>query len=119
MVRQLLAAFILIAAFAGFSGCEKYSFMPPVINPVDTILFQTEVQPIFSAKCISCHGAIKAPDVRDSKAYAALINGGYVNKPGETSKLYLKITGPEHSPRTSDADKLTILIWINQGALHN
>ena len=119
MLRQLLAAFIILAAFMGLSSCEKYSWMPEIINPVDSVHFQAEIQPIFNSNCISCHGAIKAPDLRDGYSYKALTNGDYVNLPGETSKLYLKMTGPEHTPRSSDVDKQKVLIWINQGANDN
>ena len=45
MLRQLLAAFIVIAAIGGLSSCEKYSYMPEVINPVDSVHFQAEIQP--------------------------------------------------------------------------
>jgi len=118
-IRQVLVALFLIAAFAGISSCEKYHFVPPVVNLVDTLHFQTDIQPIFNANCISCHGAIKAPDLRDGKAFQALTKGGYIDLPGESSKLYLKITGPDHTPRSSDIDKQKILIWINQGAQNN
>lgn len=119
MVKQILAAFLVIAAIGGFSSCEKYSFTPVVVNPVDTIHFQAQIQPIFNTNCLSCHGATKAPDLRDGKAYAALIKGNYVTKPGESSKLYTKMTGSDHTPRSSDLDKQKILIWINQGAKNN
>ena len=119
MLRQLMAALIVIAAIGGLSSCEKYSWMPEKIDPVIPVLFQTEIQPIFNANCISCHGAIKAPDLRDGHSYKALTEGGYVNLPGETSKLYTKMTGPEHTPRSSDNDKALVLTWINQGALDN
>ena len=119
MLRQLLAALIVIAAIGGLSSCEKFSWMPEKINTTDSIHFQAEIQPIFSANCLSCHGAIKAPDLRDGRSYKALTEGEYVNQPGETSKLYVKITGSEHAPRSSDVDKQKILIWINQGAQNN
>jgi hypothetical protein len=115
----LLAAFIVVAAIGGLSSCEKYSWMPEKINPVDSVHFQAEIQPIFTANCVSCHGAIKAPDLRDGKSYKALTEGGYVNQPGETSELYTKMIGSEHSPRSSDVDKQKVLIWINQGAHNN
>jgi hypothetical protein len=119
MLRQLLVALIVIAAIGGLSSCEKYSWMPEKINPVDSVHFQAEIQPIFTANCISCHGAIKAPDLRDGKSYKALTEGGYVNQPGETSELYTKMIGSEHAPRSSDVDKQKVLIWINQGANNN
>ena len=119
MIKLILAVLIVIAAIGGFSSCEKYSFIVPKVNPADTVYFQSEVQPIFNAKCISCHGAIKAPDLRDGKSYEALTEGGYVDQPGNTSELYLKMTGSDHAPKSSDIDKQTVLIWINQGARDN
>ncbi len=119
MLRQLVAALILIAAIGGLSSCEKYSYMPEVVNPTDSVHFQAEIQPIFNANCVSCHGAIKAPDLRDGKSYDALIKGGYVNLPGETSELYTKMIGSDHASKSSDVDKQKVLIWINQGAHNN
>ena len=119
MLRQLLVAIIVIAAIGGLSSCEKYTYMPEVVNPTDSVHFQTEIQPIFTANCISCHGAIKAPDLRNGHSYNALTQGGYVNLPGNTSKLYTKMTGAEHTPRSTDVDKQKVLIWINQGAHNN
>jgi hypothetical protein len=119
MLRQLLVAFIVVAAIGGLSSCEKYSWMPEKINPVDSVHFQAEIQPIFSSNCITCHGAIKAPDLRDGYSYNALTNGGYVTQPGDKSKLYLKMTGADHASRSTDVDKQLVLIWINQGAHNN
>jgi hypothetical protein len=119
MLRNLLVAFIVIAALGGLSSCEKYSYTPEVVNPTDSVHFQAEIQPIFTSNCISCHGAIKAPDLRDGHSYNALTTGGYVNLPGETSELYTKMIGSDHAPRSSDVEKQKVLIWINQGAHNN
>jgi hypothetical protein len=118
-IRQILVAVVLIAVVIGLSSCEKYSYTIPVVNTEDTVHFKADIQPIFNANCTSCHGATKAPDLRDDKSYQALTKGGYVNLPGETSKLYNKMIGADHDPRSSDADKQKVLIWINQGALNN
>jgi hypothetical protein len=118
-IRLIFAAVVLTATIAGISSCEKYSFIPAKINTADTIHFQADIQPIFNANCLSCHGATKAPDLRDGKSYAALTKGAFITPPGETSKLYTKMTGSDHSPRSGDTDKQKVLIWINQGALKN
>jgi hypothetical protein len=118
-IRLILGALLLIAAVTGFSSCEKNSFTLPVISTIDTLHFEADIQPIFNANCLTCHGAIKAPDLREGKSYQSLTKLGLITPPGETSLLYLKITGADHSPRSSDADKQKILIWINQGALNN
>ena len=119
IIRQMLAVFIVITAIVGLSSCEKYSWMPEKINPVDSVHFATDIQPIFTANCATCHTAIKRPDLREGKAYKSLTDGGYVTQPGETSLLYTKMTGSDHAPRSNDVDKQKVLIWINQGAHNN
>jgi hypothetical protein len=120
MLKQLMAALIVIAAFGGLASCEKYTYMREVVNSTDTVHFRAEIQPIFNANCISCHTSVRNPDLRDGKSYASLTNGGFVNLPGETSILYVQITTEvAHIPRTSDVEKQKILIWINQGAKNN
>jgi hypothetical protein len=118
-IRQILVALLLIAAVEGFSSCEKYSFLPPKVNPDVTVLFATEIQPIFTSNCVSCHGGSQFPNLSVGKAYSSLTKGGLVTAPGETSKLYVQMTSNSHSPRSSDTDKQKVLFWINQGALNN
>lgn len=119
ILKQLLTAFVVLAAITGFWSCEKYTWVPEKINPVDTVHFQAEIQPIFNAHCLTCHGPLRNPDLRDGYSYEALTKGGYVNLPGESSRLYTKMTSSDHSPRSTDVDKQKVLIWINQGAHNN
>ena len=118
-IRQILLAIVVIAAITGISSCEKYSFTPPVINTTDTLHFSTDIQPIFTANCITCHGAIQHPILKEGKAYQNLFDGGLINLPGETSILYVHMNSTGHTARSSDAEKLKVLIWVNQGALNN
>jgi hypothetical protein len=118
-IRQILVALVLIAAVEGFSSCEKYSYTPPAVDPAATWHFQTDIQPIFTANCITCHGGLQSPNLSDGKSYLALTKGGYVNVPAESSKLYSQMTSSSHTARSTDADKLKVLYWITQGALNN
>lgn len=121
-IKKFLVVFVLIAAGTGFSSCEKYKFNPPAVDPNATWHFQADIQPIFNEKCAvsSCHGGPVSPKLSSGLSFQALKNGGYVNTPGETSRLYKKITeDPAHAAKTSAAEKLKILYWINQGALNN
>ena len=120
-IRQILVALVLIAAVEGFSSCEKYSFSPPAVDPNQIWHFQTDIQPIFDANCVTCHNGVKQfPDLRDGKSYLALTKGKFVTLPGETSRLYHQMsTNSEHIPRSTDLEKLKVLSWINQGALNN
>ena len=119
MIGQIFIAVVLTVVVIGISSCEKYSFTPPVIELVDTIYFQTDIQPIFTANCKSCHGAIQAPDLRPGNSYKALTDNGYVDLPAETSKLYTMMIRADHAPRSTDLDKQKVLIWITQGAMDN
>jgi hypothetical protein len=120
-IRQIFIALILIAAVEGLSSCEKYSFSPPAVDSKQTWHFQTDIQPIFNGICITCHnGKTQFPDLRSGKSYASLKSGGYITPPGETSILYHQMTtNSAHIPRSTDAQKLEVLYWINQGALNN
>jgi hypothetical protein len=52
-------------------------------RPID---YRYDIQPIWDAKCISCHGGSQAPDLRGtetthfSASYQNLIDGGYVSR---------------------------------------
>jgi hypothetical protein len=117
--RQIIIALVLIAAAGGLSSCEKYSFLPPRINPDLTVHFSTEIQPIFTSNCVACHGGLQFPNLSEGKSYNSLTKAGFVNTPGETSRLYLQMTSSSHTSRSTDIDKQKVLNWINQGALNN
>jgi hypothetical protein len=118
-VRKNLVAVIILVAAAGFTSCEKYSYLPPSVDPLATWHFQTDIQPIFNANCISCHGGTRSPDLRDGKSYTALTKGGYVTAPANTSRLYAQMINSSHLSRSNDADKLKVLYWITQGSQNN
>jgi hypothetical protein len=119
MIRQVLVGLILIVVIEGFSSCEKYSYTAPAVDPNTIWHFQTDIQPIFTANCVTCHGGLQSPNLSDGKSYLALTKGGYVNAPAASSKLYMQMTSSGHTPRSTDAEKLKVLYWITQGALNN
>lgn len=118
-IRQILVVLVLIAAVEGLSSCEKYSYLPRPVDPNAVWHFEADIQPIFTANCITCHGGAQAPDLRDGKSYAALTKQKLITAPGETSGLYIQLNSSSHISRTTSSDKLKILYWINQGALNN
>jgi len=118
-IRQILVVMVLIAAIGGLSSCEKYSFAPPAVDANATWHFQTDIQPIFNANCVTCHDNSRTPVLLDGKSYASLKKGGFISLPAESSKLYLKMTSSDHAPRSTDVEKLKVLYWITQGALNN
>jgi len=102
-------------------ACEKEIFEPVVI-PNEELSFAGDIQPILNNKCTSCHPPTKGLDLNAGTAYDALVPefvspADSVNPEG--SKLYLKLTGTSHLPRTSDIEKQKILLWISQGVNDN
>lgn len=120
-LRQSLVAVIILAAVAGFTSCEKYKILPQPVDPNAIWSFKTDIQPIFNEKCVKCHGSGGSNPLilSEGKSYDALIKGGYVTAPAETSKLYSEMTGSSHDSRSSDSEKLKVLYWIEQGAKNN
>jgi hypothetical protein len=118
-VKKILVGLMLVAAVAGFSSCEKYTYTPPEVDPITEWKLNSDIQPIFEASCVSCHGGTVSPDLRTGKSFNALSKGGYVALPAETSKLYKKVIESGHSARTTATEKLKILYWITQGAKNN
>lgn len=117
--RQLLVAFILLAAFSGFTSCEKFQYAPPAVDQNKVWHLSTDIQPIFNAHCITCHSPNNLPDLHEGKSWKSLTTGGFVNLPAATSRLHLQMTSSSHTSRSSDAEKLMVLYWIQQGALNN
>jgi hypothetical protein len=122
-IRQIIVAFVLLAAISGFSSCEKFSYKLPDVDPNATWKLSTDIQPIFNSNCIACHSGSQAPDLRSGKSFQSLTTGGYVNiSVPESSTIYVKIESSTHRARTpdmTDNDRKKILYWITQGALEN
>jgi hypothetical protein len=125
-VRQILAAVMVAAAFAGFTSCDNYKIEPAPFDKESTWSYKADIQPIFiNNRCTECHPSKKSPDLRIGKSYASLTGVvKYVNPPetAETSRLYLKLysTSPtNHKDKTTENEKLMVLYWIKQGAKYN
>ena len=95
----------------------------PNIPDDQTISFANDIQPIFTDRCVGCHGGNTNPDLRAGNSYNALTTGNYVvagNADG--SKLYDKLPGRNHFDvgfQLSVDDIALIKAWINQGAKNN
>lgn len=115
----VLMAVIALGGVALLASCEKYAYQIEVVNPEEPVLFQTQIQPIFTNNCTGCHGGSRNPDLRDGNSYNSLTTGGFVNLPPENSRLYKQVTSASHAPLTLDIEKQLIFNWIKQGAQNN
>jgi len=122
-IIQMVTVSVIIIAIIYLSSCEKITYNVEAINPgggsVDTVHFATQVQPIFTSHCITCHHPPRSPDLREGYSYASLTSGGYVTSPAASSRLYKQLTSSSHTSFTIPAEKQTIYDWILQGAMNN
>lgn len=118
-IKLLAAAFISLSVVVLLAGCEKYTFTPPAVDPNYEWSLATDIQPIFTANCASCHGGVISPDLRADESFEALTGGSYVTTPAAESELYTVMINASHAARSSAAEKLKVLYWITQGAQNN
>lgn len=119
--QQMMKWFILLLFVVFLASCEKVQYETPVITN-DTVYYSASIQPIWNANCVSCHPPTKGLDLNAASSYTelvpAFVSAADSSNP-EGSKLYKKLIGTSHSPRTSDLEKLKIAKWISQGARNN
>jgi hypothetical protein len=124
-ISLLSAIGMLLAASTLFFSCESYVFDPPVIDPDEEISFTEEIIPIFTAKCIGCHGGGINPDLRAANAFESLVTDAnpttkYVDTANPAGSLiYTKLLSGSHATIPTDIEKQMILKWVQDGALNN
>ena len=127
-VRTVLAArgirFVGVAVLSWHFGHAI-----PAVAAGDTApppaLFETDVQPLFKAKCLRCHGDKARKGDLDLRTHASVLKGGEsgsVVLPGnpEKSLLYEKVRSgvmpPSKKDPLSEAEVALIRRWIETGA---
>lgn len=107
----------------GLAACE-YDYIPeeeivlPTPDPDDPISFETQIEPIFQSKCISCHDS-KKPILTTGVAYTNLTSGDYINISNPTDSKIYKKSKDGHGATMSSAELDLLLIWIQEGAKDN
>ena len=112
----------IVSLMMFFSACEKEYYTPEEVilpNPTDTIYYSTDIQPIWDASCVKCHGGI-SPKL-EAPSWDVLNSGGYFNASDpSSSKIYLKIVPPGSMAQYAEPGDAEILLqWLEQGALNN
>ncbi len=115
-------AIIILMFFV--SGCY-YDELIEEIPPDKVISFATDIQPIFTKNCASCHPVlVSSPDLTAGNSYTSITNGVYIIPFNSgTSVLYQRLLGsPSIMPPKGSlpTDEITLIKnWIEQGALNN
>jgi hypothetical protein len=127
MKRSILKfAVVICASLALLTACEydvvvPEKYVPPPIDTTVVISFAQDIQPIFNAKCISCHPSVFRPDLSAANSYNSLISGNYVvaGDPAN-SKLYNKCKPGGTMENYCSSEELTLISgWIYAGAENN
>ena len=88
----------------------------------EPISFSTQVQPIFDAKCISCHKAGGTmPDLTAANSYTQVVPK-YIDATPENSEIYSfpSPTTTVHAwKKYSSNEANLVLTWIKEGAKNN
>jgi len=117
--KNLFLFFSIATIIIYFTACEKHFY---IIEPPDTetpVSYGKEIQFIFDANCVRCHGGSITPDLRAENSYKALSEGGYLILPPEDSRLYKTVVDNLHSSFTNQDEKNKIYAWLYQGAKEN
>ena len=118
--RFLKLLFLSGTLLSLLTACE-YDYIaptpPPPVIENDTISYSQDIQPIFNAKCNSCHASVP-PILTAGLSYNILMNENFVvaGSPA-TSELYIVCKpGGSMATYTSSAELLLLSRWITAGA---
>lgn len=117
---KILFRIVLVSTVSLLSFSCYYDELQEETIPIiaDDVFFAADIQPIFNANnCAQCHNADRAPDLREGRAYGALVPAFVVPNNADASQLYTKLVDGHRSVRTSQL--ALIKAWIDQGALNN
>jgi mono/diheme cytochrome c family protein len=123
--RSLFLMMILLVAV--LAGC-RYNWILPEEdenpNPGgEPVSYSTQIQPIFTAKCISCHNTGgEAPDLSAGKSYNQVVPAHVNLTSPDQSDIYVypSPTSSVHSwKKYSSNEAKLVLTWIEEGAKNN
>ena len=125
IIRIKLLHLSLILFLAMNTGCYyDQVYVAPAEPPEGDVSYATDVQPIFTGKCVSCH-SVGSPagglDLSEGNSYNNINKLPYVDLSTPTESLiYTKphSTG-SHFTKYSTTDEAAVLKWIEQGAKNN
>lgn len=124
--------YLLLFVFGFLLNACTYDFIAEApaetVVPVDStvaISFSTQIAPIFTNKCVSCHETGgQSPDLTAANAYKSLTSMNLVNTATPASSLIYNYPNPTNTSvhtwkKFSTSEAQLVLTWIQQGAKNN
>lgn len=128
-LKQTFAAIFLILVLVAceYDYIEVATPQPPdpgdTNNPVDTIYFSAQVEPLFSSNnCTNCHNSGNFLNLTAGSAYASIMANGFaVAEDPDNSAIYTEPlpTGSHYTKYANNDEANLVYLWIFQGALDN
>ena len=109
------------------TGCKYNWILPEEVEPPNPdgnpVSYATQVQPIFTAKCVGCHNTGgTAPDLTTGKSYSQVVPA-HVNLSAPAESDIYKFPSPTSTVHTwkkySTSEAALVLTWIEEGAKNN
>ena len=130
-IKKAIAYTIFAMSMLILTGCYKAATLYPNTDSLvnKEVSFVNDIIPVFNQTCSisGCHSSGgHIPDLTTSKAYNALVNGGYINLADpKNSKLFLRLSGkitpamPLSGTNNPSNINALVLTWITQNAKNN
>lgn len=123
--------FLILVLFTLVISSCKYNFILPIEEevPIDTVpgaqpvSFATQIQPIFTNKCINCHkSGGTAPNLSAGSSYNQVVPSKVNLSKPEESGIYTfpAPTTTKHAwKKYNSSEANLVLTWIKEGAKNN
>ncbi|WP_320112415.1 hypothetical protein [Draconibacterium orientale] len=121
-LKNLISIFLIGLIFGGcaYNWIVEEQAIDPGDPNAPEVSFSTQIVPIFTSKCITCHTTgSQTPDLTPANAYNSLNSSRYVNTSNPESSLIYTKPLSSHSQTYSTAEAALVLTWITQGAQNN
>ena len=121
MQNRILNTFIVLIGIILLASCTDKYITQPYVAPGYQYSLNTDVQPIFTGNCISCHKTgFTAPDLTTGNSYVSLTSLNLLNTSNPAnSTLYKKMSTGSMANYCTSQDADVVLKWITQGAKDN
>jgi hypothetical protein len=123
-ITKILGTLIMVSA--AMVSCTFEQVEPKradFIPPEEPISFSTQIQPIFTARCISCHPPTANLDLTNGVAYGQITQSKYMDLANPDQSLIYTYPNPTSATHTyrkyTDQEAFLLLTWIQEGAENN
>ncbi|MCE1199023.1 MAG: cytochrome c [Marinilabiliales bacterium] len=127
-MKKSTVYFLVVVLGLVLNACSYDFIVKEEVKPVDPtvdVLFATQIAPIFTNGCVSCHKpGGQTPDLSAANAYNSLKNANLFDTASPSASLIYTFPNPDNAgkhswKKYSAAEAQLVLTWIQQGAKNN